>query len=178
MKQLASLIFSLLVYQLSIGQVNEIKEITPDILLTIKENVNKQSIKFRATLASSRMTTEQIEFSVDTFKIERIGAKRIDIDYSTQGMNRTANEMTASYDLLLNKYYKKLLSLLKKEDKKVLIAAQRAWVNYRVSEAKLIWVISKDEYSEGETAQSNITTGSYSYLVQQRVITFSIITKV
>jgi uncharacterized protein YecT (DUF1311 family) len=94
----------------------------------------------------------------------------MDIDYSTAGINSTINDLTASYDILLNKYYQKLLKSLKIEDRKVLIDAQRAWIAYRDSEAKLIWTMKDVEYSRGGTIQSNIATINYNYMVKYRAI--------
>ena len=170
MRKSIFLIITICFSLLSVGQNKEPKEITPDLLQTIKTCVDKQVVKFKETLLKDEMTNEQIEFSVDTFRIEHIAAKKIDLDYSTTGMNKTVDELTDSYDILLNKYYKKLLNSLNEEDKKVLIAAQRAWLSFRDTEAKLIWTMTKDEYSGGGTMQSNIATGSYSYLVKQRTI--------
>ena len=116
------------------------------------------------------MTTVQIEFSVDTFKIEQIASRRMDIDYSTASINSTINVLTASYDILLNKYYQKLLKSLKIEDRKVLVNAQSAWIAYRDAEAKLIWTMKNVEYSGGGTIQSNIATLNYNYMVKHRVI--------
>ena len=71
---------------------------------------------------------------------------------------------------MLNKYYNKLLKILKPEDKKILVTAQRAWLAYRDPEAKLIGTMTKEEYSGGGTIQSNIATGAYSDLVAKRTI--------
>jgi len=105
---------------------------------------------------------------VDTFKIERFAAKCMEIDYSTSGMVETVNRLTASYDIILNKYYKKLLNSLKGDDKKVLIEAQRAWISYRDTEAKLIGTLTKEAYSGGGTIQNNIAAGAYSAIVSKR----------
>jgi uncharacterized protein YecT (DUF1311 family) len=94
----------------------------------------------------------------------------MDIDYSTVGMNITVNEMTSTYDKLMNRYYNKLLKILKPEDKKILVTAQKAWITYRNAETKLIGTLTKEEYSGGGSIQSNIATGSYSDLVVKRAI--------
>ncbi|HEY6914994.1 MAG TPA: lysozyme inhibitor LprI family protein [Paludibacter sp.] len=169
MKQFLFVLFALLICPFSYGQNNGPEEITPGRLQTIKAAVDKQANRFKVKLVSNKeLTKEQIEFSVDTFKIERIAAKCIEIDYSTMGMVQIIDELTASYDILLNKYYKRLLNALKEEDKKTLIAAQKAWIGYRDAEAKLIGTMTKEEYSGGGTIQSNIATGSYSDLVIKR----------
>jgi len=170
MKKSTILFITLSFSLLSYSQHKEIKELTPEILQGIKTDIENKTVKFKATLSTSEMTPEQIEFSVDTFKIEQIAAKRMDIDYSTAGMNNTVNDLTASYNKLLNKYYQKLLKLLKVEDKKVLMNAQKAWISYRDAEEKLIWTMTNDKYSGGGTIQSNFATGSYNYLVKNRAL--------
>lgn len=145
-------------------------EITPPILQKIKTDVEKLIPAFKKNLSNQDLTTDQIEFSVDTFRIAQIVSKRMDIDYSTVGMNITVNEMTSSYDKLMNRYYNKLLKILKPEDKKILVTAQKAWITYRNAETKLIGTLTKEEYSGGGSIQSNIATGSYSDLVVKRAI--------
>lgn len=170
MKQIAILILLLFIGQFSKAQSEGPKEITPQVLQKIKADVEKQVLVFKQKLASQNLTKDEIEFSVDTFRIEQIASKRIDLDYSTAGMNTTVSEMTDAYDQLMNKYYNKLLKLLKPEDAKILITAQRAWIIYRDSETKLIGAMTKEEYSGGGTIQSMIAVGSYSDMVIQRTI--------
>jgi uncharacterized protein YecT (DUF1311 family) len=154
----------------SFGQKNAPKEITSQVLQKIKADVEKDVSAFKQKISKEEMTADRIEFSVDTFRIEQIVSKRMDIDYSTNGMNITVEEMTVSYDKLMNKYFNKLFKSLKPEDKKVLVTAQKAWIGYRNAEGKLIGTMTKDIYSGGGTIQSNIATGSYSNLVIKRAI--------
>lgn len=146
------------------------KEVTPQVLQQIKADVEKEVPKFKQKLSKKNLTAEQIEFSIDTFKIESIAAHRTGIDYSTMGMNITTIELADSYDKLLNKYYKKLLNILKPEDKKNLIAAQKAWLSFRNAEIKLIGSMTKEEYSGGGSMQSNIANGSQASLIVKRTI--------
>jgi uncharacterized protein YecT (DUF1311 family) len=168
MKQLLFFLLLILVGQLSFAQNNGPKEITPQVLQKIKAEVEKLVLQFKKNLSKEDLTTDQIEFSVDTFRIRQVVSKRMDIDYSTVGINITVDEMTYSYDKLMNKYYNKLLKILKPEDKKVLVTAQKAWLAYRDAEAELIGTMT--EYSGGGTIQSNIATGSYSELVVKRAV--------
>ena len=146
------------------------KAITAQILESIKATVEKQVPVFEKTLSKQDMNADEIEFSLDTFRIEQILLKRMDIDYTTAGMNFTVREMASSYDKLMNKYYNKLMNMLSLDDRKILIAAQKAWLVYRDAEAKLIGTITKSAYSGGGTIQSNIATGSYADLVVRRTI--------
>jgi len=112
-----------------------------------------------------------IEFGIDTFRIERIQERKMDLDYSTAGMLRASYEGLAEYDKLLNKYYKTLLAKLNSEDKEKLKKTQRNWIEYRDSEIELIGIMSDDEYSGGGTIQRLVVASRIQYFTKQRVIT-------
>ena len=170
MKRLILLTILALAGHVSFGQNDGPKEITPQILQQLKSDIEKQIPAFKQKLSKQDLTAELIEFSLDTFRIEQLVSKRMDIDYSTLGMNITVEEMTASYDRLMNKYYNKLLKALKSDDQKTLINAQRAWLAYRDAEAILIGTMIQEEYSGGGTIRSNIAVSSYAKLVVKRTI--------
>lgn len=144
------------------------KEVTPQMLQKINADIQKQIPDLKSSLINQDFNSEQIEFALDTFRIEHLASQKMDIDYSTRGMNLAIKELTDSYDKLLNKYYNKLIKLLNSEDKQVLINAQKAWLVFRDSELKLISTLAKEEYSGGGTIQSNIVSDSYSQIVIQR----------
>lgn len=102
------------------------REVTAEVVLQIQKEVDLEVPKVKQKLIEKGFTKEELEFAIDTFKIEQITSKRIEIDYSTAGMNMSISELTVGYDKLLNKYYNKLLKLLNKEDKKVLVKAQKS----------------------------------------------------
>nr|WP_199003465.1 lysozyme inhibitor LprI family protein [Flavobacterium sp. ASV13] len=154
---------------IALGQ-NSPKEISPEILKKIKAEVEAQVPKLKLKLKKQELNPDEIEFKIDTFRIETIASKRMEIDYSTTGMNITVDELTVGYDKLLNKYYGKLMKSLKAEDKKVLITAQKAWLVFRDAEINLIGTMTADQYSGGGTMQSNIRMGQYSSLVIKRTI--------
>ncbi len=170
MKRLFLLITLLFIGNFAFAQNNAPKEITPPVLQQLKADVEKQIPAFKQQLLKRKLTAEQIEFSLDTFRIEKLVLKRMDIDYSTVGMNKTMEEMAASYDQLMNKYYNKLLKSLKQEDQKTLITAQKAWLVYRDAEDKLIGTMTKEEYSGGGTIQTNIAMSEYADLIKKRAI--------
>lgn len=168
-----SLLFILIFFfagYFSFGQNGGSKEITPTLLRKLKADIEKQIPEFKKQLSARELSADQMEFAVDTFRIEQLVSKRMDIDYSTQGMNKTFQEMTKSYDSLMNRYYTKLLRALKPEDKRVLMNAQKSWLVYRDAEAKLIGSLTKIEYSGGGSIQSNIAVGAYADLVVRRAI--------
>ena len=170
MKLFIALLFVSLLYTGLFEQEQPPRQVTPEILAQIKKEVEKEAADYKKTLSSPDYTTAQVEFAIDTFTIEHIVSKRMEYDYSTAGMNMAMDEMTQGYDKLLNKYYNKLLKLMKPADQKVLIAAQKAWIAYRNAEGKLIGTMSKQEYSGGGSIQSNIANGRYADVVVSRAI--------
>jgi uncharacterized protein YecT (DUF1311 family) len=168
MKNIFSLIAFLFVCYTSYAQNDGPQEVTAQVLQNLKASIERKIPAFRQKLLREEMSPDQIEFSIDTFRIEQLASKRIDINYSTYSMIEATTELTASYDKLLNKYYNKLLKALKPEDQKVLIGAQRAWLVYREAEIKLVDTMIKDEYSGGGTIQSLRAVGSYSSFVVNR----------
>lgn len=170
MKRLLLLFIAVCFGLSSYAQSEKPQTVTPESLKALKADVEKQIPEFKQKLTNEKLTKTQIEFSVDTFVIERLAAKRMDVDYSTSGMNNAMIAQADSYDKLMNKYYNKLLEKLKKEDKKTLITAQKAWVAYRNAETQLIWAMTKKEYSGGGTIQTNIANASYSDIVVRRTL--------
>jgi uncharacterized protein YecT (DUF1311 family) len=143
--------------------------VTPEILKKIKAEVEKEALTFKKELQQQEMlSADAVEFSVDTFRIERTAAKRMETDYSTSGINSAVYDMADAYDKLMNKYYNKLLKLLKPEDKKILVAAQKSWLAFRDAELKMVSMMRKDIYSGGGTIQSNIAAAAYTALITTR----------
>lgn len=167
------LLFSLSVcaiISISSGQTDGPIQITAERLQKIKTEVDKEVAVFKQTLSKKDYSADEIEFATDTFKIEHIASKRIEVDYSTTGMNETITLLTGEYDKLLNKYYNKLIKLLNPADRKVLIAAQKSWILFKEAEQKVIGVLTKEEYSGGGTIQTNIEADLISQLTVKRTI--------
>lgn len=161
----------LLIQTITFSQtLKEPVEVTPDLLETIKVNIEKDVPRIKKQLENSGENAIRIEFSLDTFKVERLLSKMVELDYSDIGIGNANNEAAKNYDILLNKYYKKLLAVLKGDDKKSLITAQKYWLSFRDSETKLIETISKDEYSGGGTMQQLIESTDYFNLIKSRTI--------
>lgn len=170
MKQIALLLVLFSIQIVSFAQIEGPREVTPEILKRITAEAEKEAAIFRQGLTDDEWSNDWKDFCADTFKIRQIVAKRMDIDYSTQGMNFTVMEMTKAYDKLMNRYYNKILGLLKPADKKVLITTQKAWLVFRDAELKLIGKLREDEYSGGGSIQSNIAVGRYSDIVEARTL--------
>ncbi|MFM2268794.1 MAG: hypothetical protein RL757_2235 [Bacteroidota bacterium] len=139
----------------------------------IKAEVERKVADFKAQLAATDpYSKESEEFMSDTFRIERTLELAIEKDGSTQGMNRAMREAEASYDVLLNKYYKKIMGKLSAKDKITFKEAQRTWVVFRDNEIKVFSMLVDEKYSGGGTIQSNIFSGRVYELTRRRVQTF------
>ncbi len=136
----------------------------------IKQKVEKQIPSLKTQLISKGYTPFQIEFSVDTFRIEQTCREKMSLDYSTSGLTIAVGELSDEYDRLMNKYYTILKQLMKPQDKQILLNAQRAWLNYRDNESKLIMELVDEKYSGGGTIQSNISVGNHLNLVKKRTL--------
>lgn len=168
--QFRLLITTVLLAQVVFAQRKDPIEVTPVIQARLKAECEKEGLIFKQKLEQQKTNKAQIEFSVDTFKAERLMSKWIALDYSDPGMREATYAGAREYDILLNKYYKKLLETLKPADKNVLVNAQKNWIGFRDSEVKLVETIGKDEYAGGGTADRLAEASEYLQLVKTRVI--------
>jgi len=152
------------------SQTKDPIEVTPALLIKIKQDIEREVPEIKKKLEMAGEDAIHIEFSLDTFKIERLIVNLIDLDYSDVGLLNAGNEASKNYDILLNKYYKKLLARLKGDDKKALVSAQKSWISYRDIETKLVETISKEEYSGGGTVQLLTESTAYYNLIKDRTI--------
>ena len=157
-------------FSLSAFAQNDPQEVTPAIQKKIRAEIDKAAIKLKTELKAGEKTPLQIEFSVDTFRVEKYFEEYMTYDYTTAGMVTAGYEAAHAYDSLLNKYYKKLLSKLKATDRPVLIQAQKAWVAFRDAEEKLITTVSDDGYTGGGTVQHLVNVSQYLELIKRRAI--------
>lgn len=130
--------------------------------------------KLRDILEQNNYTTDlekqrNVEFPLDTFRIERMLQLRLSTDYSTAGMVNAGSEAEKEYDKLLNKYYQILLNRLKEEDKEILRESQRNWIAFRDSEQKLNRLLTDESYSGGGTIQGVISMSRSLELTKKRV---------
>jgi uncharacterized protein YecT (DUF1311 family) len=105
----------------------------------------------------------------DTFLLERLYDRQMDYDQSTHGIVQTMVDCEAGYDLLLNKYYKLLMSRLEGADKEILKKSQRNWIAFRDSEEELNRTLVKEEYTGGGTMYRMTYAARNLSTVQQRV---------
>ena len=146
-------------------------EMTPIIKKQIKQEIELEAFKLKQTLLSKKENNINIEFMLDTFRVEQLMSKWIDLDYRDFAMKEATYQGAELYDSLLNKYYKKLLAALKVDDKKILVQAQKTWLSFRDAENKLTETISKEEYSGGGTMQQMVEASVYLNLIKERTIT-------
>lgn len=145
-------------------------QITTEVQKKIKLEIESQIPKLKQRLLKEKVNEVQSEFTIDTFRIESYLTKYIDLNLTDVGMSDASYAGAKQYDVLLNKYYKKLLSVLIGEDKKVLVQAQKSWLLYRDNEYKLVETISKDDYSGGGTMQRLTESSVYLDFIKSRVI--------
>jgi uncharacterized protein YecT (DUF1311 family) len=145
-------------------------KLTREVEMKLNASIAKEASAYAKKLSDSNIDKELIEFSIDTFKVERFMAECLSLEMSDFGMSEIAYKGAKQYDSLLNKYYKKLLTTLKDDDKKVLTNAQKSWLSFRDNEFKLIELISNDEYSGGGTMQNLTESSEYLNLVKARTI--------
>jgi uncharacterized protein YecT (DUF1311 family) len=129
----------------------------------------------RTQLLAQKLDSTDIEFKLDTFGVEtyfekchetlkKKGIILTDADMSGQTFDRAQ-----AYDSVMNKYYKRLSSLLKEDDKKVLTQAQRAWLAFRDNEGKLRVAVGMAATGGGTMLQLN-ESSAYLEMVKTRAI--------
>lgn len=82
-----------------------------------------------------------IEFSQDTFRIERLLAIRLEKELTDRDMSIAIYDAEVEYDKLLNKYYQLLLKKLGSQHQESLRKAQRLWIQFRDAEKELYYDI-------------------------------------
>jgi uncharacterized protein YecT (DUF1311 family) len=164
------LTFTLFIQFIALAQNKAPVEVTPGLQKKMRQDIEKEVPKLKERLEKENETQTAIEFCIDTFRVEQLLSKWINIDYGDFGMRDAGYAAARHYDSLMNKYYKKLSSVLKGDDRNTLKQAQKAWLSFRNNETKLVETISKDEYSGGGTMQQLTEASEYLSLVKNRTI--------
>lgn len=129
----------------------------------------------RTQLLAQKLDSIDIEFKLDTFGVEMYfekcheTLKKNGIILTDADMSGLTFDRAQAYDSLMNKYYKRLSSLLKEDDKKVLIQAQRAWLAFRDTEGKLRVAVETAATGGGTMLQLN-ESSAYLEMVRTRAI--------
>jgi uncharacterized protein YecT (DUF1311 family) len=146
-------------------------ELTEEKKASIRQQVNKEASDLWDTLnRQGNLHPIKIEFMVDTFRIEQMCRLKMEVDYSTQGINQIIYDCTKEYDALLNKYYGQLIQKLNAADKKLMQNSQRNWLAFRDQEKLVIEMLGKEEYTGGGSIQSNFTAFDQYNLIKQRTV--------
>ena len=112
----------------------------------------------------------KIEFVTDTMRIELTASFIDEKYYSTADMHNTLSFKITEYDKLLNKYYKLLMNRLSNEDKVKFKEAQRVWLKYRDSEAKInSEIIAPNQYMGGGTMWPLVAGARTFEIIKERV---------
>jgi uncharacterized protein YecT (DUF1311 family) len=144
-------------------------DVTEAVQAKLKQDVEKEIPAYTQKLKKLKHDAPLIEFEVDTFRIESLVKKWIALNYADYSMKMAAYEGAKQYDILLNKYYRKLMAMLTANDKQKLIQAQKAWILYRDSELKLSQAVNSEGYSGG-TIEGLIDASDYSELIKTRTV--------
>ena len=142
-------------------------EVTPAMQVKLKLDVEKEVPAFKEKIKKWKYGPIATEFAVDTFKVERLTEKWMKLNYTDAGMSEATYNQAKEYDVLLNKYYKKLLGILNAEERTKLVAAQRSWISFRDNEEKLLEAVNDKVYSGG-TIEGLTNASEYMNLVQNR----------
>jgi|GEM_PF-3503745 uncharacterized protein YecT (DUF1311 family) len=113
--------------QLSDAQINRLKYRVDSSASVLHEKLIGKSVPLLNTT-----------FTVDTFKVELLMKYKISLDTSKSEYVSAINDAEIEYDLLLDKYYKLLLSMHDDDTRKSLAEAQKKWIEYRDDEIKTI----------------------------------------
>lgn len=156
---------------------DEIREVTKEDSIHFEKSIILSADSLKQVLSLHDYLNESdknltIEFQIDTFTIEKRLELYINQDYSDYGMKTASINQLDDYEKLLNKYYKKLLSELKAEDKETLKIAQRNWIKYREAELNLNYLVSQDNYSGGGTIQTLFVLSRNIEITKTRVVEF------
>ena len=143
--------FILLLLVAAVSAQGKAKPILPDPLAkkvptALLNNAQKEieafhlqtSEELEKTYLSDLKKELHLEFKTDTFAIEYLFDNYIaDPATTTLGMREVGVARRDAYDILLNKYYKKLTDKASPEDKEAIREAQRAWIKFRDNEASM-----------------------------------------
>jgi hypothetical protein len=123
-------------------------------LVKLQQETKNASIKFKQQLSVLEYNSDfekstTISFRVDTFLIEDLITRRMEIDFSIISTTDAYVQAENEYLKLVNKYYQILYNKLSEEDKPALKTAHENWLTFRAAENALTELLSKDEYSGG-----------------------------
>jgi uncharacterized protein YecT (DUF1311 family) len=136
----------------------------------IRIRIDSEIPSFKKKMLALDYSVAEIEFAIDTFRVERIMEETLKYDQTDFGMSEVGYYTARLYDSLLNKYYKILLAVLEEKDRKTLVSAQKSWLKFRDDEISLIELIGAEKYAGGGTLQALVLSSEYLRIVKSRTI--------
>ncbi|GAA4763366.1 MULTISPECIES: lysozyme inhibitor LprI family protein [Flavobacterium] len=137
--------------------------------INITEEVNKEVIIFQKKLNKEYLTSEEVIFAIDTFRLNCKNRKNQDFDSSTEAMNNSVLEMRDGYQMLLERYYQKMLQKLDEKDKPIFAESQKEWLRFKEKDEMFIELMENEKYNSGGSIQSHIAIGNSFDLIKIRV---------
>jgi uncharacterized protein YecT (DUF1311 family) len=161
MKKTLFLVFAILSFQSAMAQKSK----------QAKNLFEKEIKAYRQKIEKNEYLSDLMkDFSMDTFRIEHTFSAKVREFSNSHDILEVFAETTEAYDVLLNKYYNKLMSKLDADDKKLLIKSQKAWITFRDAEEIVIATVSDEHYSGGGSIQKDMNETSYQELTKMRLL--------
>ncbi|NME68088.1 lysozyme inhibitor LprI family protein [Flammeovirga aprica] len=119
-----------------IGLVSNAQDLSESHINYLKVQIRNSS-EARALLRVLNLSTSnrhkiQAEYELDIYLVDQLLKKLIAEEEYPRRSNRATTILEAEYDLLLNKYYNKLMAMLPESyQKESLKKSQRAWIKFR-----------------------------------------------
>jgi len=145
-------------------------DLSPAKVKAIKQKIENKIPALKLKLQKFREDTATITFTLDTFRVEQYNNEHLKLVSTDSEMANVTYEQAKNYDVLLNRYYKKLMVILKDDDKKTLMQTQKAWLVFRDNEVKLNNTIEKPAYGGGGTVLALNDSGLYLNLIKTRTL--------
>ena len=143
-------------------------KITSEILSKLKAGVEIEAQKKKNDTINNFMSSVESDYEIELYKIVLLNQKIVETDDSTESINIAILESINSFEILMNKYYEKLLLILNQEEKKILIDSQNSWQIYYENELKLLELNHKKEFPHGSIILPNKINSRKSNLIELR----------
>lgn len=164
MKTLLTFIVSLTICFAGFSQLSDAK------LKRLEYQVDSSASLLHEKLLAKSEPLLSTQFTVDTFKVEQLLAKKMAADTSQAERIAAINEAEIEYTFLMEKYYSLLLNIYDEEGKKSIAAAQKKWLKYRDDEIKMTEKLYEEE-KKGDLKSKEIAKASENLeLTKERVV--------
>lgn len=130
-------------------------QLTDAQLKRLEYQVDSAASLLHEKLISNSESLLTTEFTVDTFKVEKLKQKKMAMDTSLAEKIAAINEAEIQYTILMDKYYSVLLNRFDDEGKKAIVAAQKKWLKYRDDEIAMTEKLY-DEQHKGDVKSKEI----------------------